>query len=169
MQVKSAQRATQMAVGNIKTWLYNGNKPIHPKETEYLSKGDLISLQLVRKSPFRTLFERRVLLPFQWLPLPLNRRSRQDRIAARHATFTSDEVTESLSTLGIFVAIFAMLIGPLWILEAVNDQWKKLEVITSFLAVLLVFLVWGISATPFEVFAATAGWALPLFFWGYCC
>jgi len=58
----------------------------------------------------------------------------------------------------VAVGIVLLLVSPLWILEIVTNSKLKLGVIVGFLLTLLLFLTYAIVVTPFEVFAATAGY-----------
>ena len=54
-----------------------------------------------------------------------------------------------------------MLIGPLWILDAVGTRRAQLEVISVFIVVFLVLVSSITVAKPFESLAATAALVFP--------
>jgi hypothetical protein len=60
----------------------------------------------------------------------------------------------SAATIAIGVA---MLLSPIWVLQATPDLQKKLIVITAFISVFLVVVSSFMTARPFEALAATAG------------
>lgn len=51
----------------------------------------------------------------------------------------------------------AMLISPLWVLQATTSHQAKLVVITVFISVFLVVVFLAMTTRPFEALAATAG------------
>ncbi|EMR64000.1 hypothetical protein UCREL1_9029 [Eutypa lata UCREL1] len=64
---------------------------------------------------------------------------------------------------GVIIAVgSAMLIAPIWILQALNDPKAKLGVITGFIFAFLLILSLAMVAKPFEALGATAAYAAVL-------
>ncbi|KLU85647.1 hypothetical protein MAPG_04669 [Magnaporthiopsis poae ATCC 64411] len=74
-----------------------------------------------------------------------------------------DKHIDIAANIFVFFAGVGMLITPLWILPRMGNQLdKKLGTITAFLLLFLIFMKCGTVASPFEVLAATAGYAAVL-------
>lgn len=72
---------------------------------------------------------------------------------------TDEELVNRFSVLFEFLAVLVLFILPLWILQAMNSPSEKLAVITIFVLACLAILSFAMSGSPFQVLAATAGYA----------
>ncbi|KAF4432519.1 hypothetical protein CFRS1_v013660 [Colletotrichum fructicola] len=156
LNLRSAKDASAISVQNMKTWLSNMNQPIEPQEVEFLGQRDLISTSMLKKSPAQQFLETNVGLPFiGWL----KRRSRPDETRTTHGLVVryDDKKFEMMHGVGMYIAALVMLVGPLWLLAALKEEWQKLVSISLLLTMFLTIMNWGIVARPFEILAATAG------------
>lgn len=64
-------------------------------------------------------------------------------------------VTVVFIILGVF-----LLLGPMWILQYMTDNGKRLKVITGFVLLFTSLLASATVAMPFEVLAATAAYVI---------
>ena len=69
-----------------------------------------------------------------------------------------DAAVDRLGRIAIIFIAVVMLIMPLWILAFVQDQSRRLAVITVLLLGLVMVLTWATLAKPYEILAATAGY-----------
>ncbi|KAF4849706.1 hypothetical protein CGCSCA4_v004124 [Colletotrichum siamense] len=156
LNLRSAQDASASSVQNMKAWLSNMNQPIEPQEVEFLGQRDLISTSTLKKPPAQRFLETNVGLPFiGWL----KRRSQPDKKRTTHDLVVryDNKKFEMMHGVGMYIAALIMLIGPLWLLVALKEEWHKLISISLLLAIFLAIMNWGIVARPFEILAATAG------------
>jgi hypothetical protein len=72
---------------------------------------------------------------------------------------SNEELVNRCSVLFEFLVALVLFITPLWILQAVNSANEKLAVITVFVLACLALLSFAMSGSPFQVLAATAGYA----------
>ena len=144
----------------MKTWLEDKNGPIHPKEVEFINAKDLISVAKSDKPVLRRLFEQRILAPTKGL-YGLFLQNPDDSSHPPSSTTTvqgDDEYIDRLAKVAIFVTALVMLIVPLWVLAVLDHIFKKVAVITAFTLALLLVLVLGTLAGPFETLTVTAGY-----------
>ncbi|KAM7207185.1 hypothetical protein V8F20_002451 [Naviculisporaceae sp. PSN 640] len=149
--LKSRPRAPQRNIHNIRVWLSDNYSPIHPLEAEFInSPSDLVSLTKAPRSPFQRLVEKCVLMPARLF----------------FASATPQGVESAVDTLAsvlVFLAATTMIVAPLWILAmVVEDPFDRLATVTGFLVLFLGMFIWGTMARPFEILAATAGYAAVL-------
>lgn len=163
LTLKSKPRAPKAFVKNMMTWLDNNNGPIHPKEVEFLKSNDLITVSKTQKSALRYLFEQWVLCPtmgiFGWLADKPHANEPQHDPST---VYGSDEPVDAIASGGVFIVGAIMLIIPLWILAIVEDMFRRLAIITAFIALLLMVLTSATLAKPFEILATTAGYSAVL-------
>ncbi|KAK6082936.1 hypothetical protein SCUP515_02170 [Seiridium cupressi] len=157
LDLKTRQNAPKRIVRNIRTWLANNNQPIAMNEIEFLRADDLITVAATQKSYVRLSFERWVLGPIFWL-YGLFKKNNIDTATV----YGKDEPIDVLASISVFFAALIMLVGPLWALFFVENMLKRLGVITSFVAILLLFLTSATLARPFEILAVTAGYSAVL-------
>jgi hypothetical protein len=72
---------------------------------------------------------------------------------------SNEELMNRFSVLFEFLVALVLFIIPLWILQAVNSANEKLAIITVFVLACLALLSFVMSGSPFQVLAATAGYA----------
>ncbi|KAK8044179.1 hypothetical protein PG993_004203 [Apiospora rasikravindrae] len=157
-ELKSAPSAPKRNINNINTWLSNNYSPIEDAEVAFLKAKDLITVARPRKSVLRQFFEEHILIPTRGLFGLLGQRDGPDGTNV----YGSDEPVDAIASVSIFVVGMGMLIAPLWILAVTHDMFRRLGVITAFIAVLLGVLTSATLAKPFEILAATAGYSAVL-------
>ncbi len=72
---------------------------------------------------------------------------------------SNEELVNRFSVSFEFLVALVLFIIPLWILQAMNSENEKLAVITIFVLACLAILSFALSGSPFQVLAATAGYA----------
>ncbi|KAK7943546.1 uncharacterized protein PG986_012659 [Apiospora aurea] len=157
-ELKSAPSVPKGNINNINTWLSNNCYPIEDAEVESLKAKDLIPVARSQKSLLRQLFEEYVLIPTRGLFGLLGERNGPEQTNI----YGSDEPMEAIASASVFVVGMVTLIAPLWTLSVTHDMFKRLGVITAFIAVLLGVLTSATLAKPFEILAATAGYSAVL-------
>jgi hypothetical protein len=153
-QIRSWRSAQRRQVENVEAWLWNHPTAIVEEEQEFIRKcGDVVALVGRIRSPLRLFLER-----FQ--PLLTCRvfrsKQRKDQIQSATTSYYSNTrfdgfVTTVLIILGIF-----LLLGPMWILQFMRNNNRRLGVITGFILLFTSLLASATVAKPFEVLAATA-------------
>ena len=160
VQQSSLQKAPQACAQDIKSlrnWHYNhSNLAISAPETAYLSHDlDLYSVVPKEKTPLRRLLDRsrkfRIHSLWKSSKAPELPVYDQDVI-----TYTDDKRIDRFVTIVIVGVGTAMLLTPMWILQALNRDNDKLAVITAFVVVFLGLVSYATVAKPFETLAATA-------------
>lgn len=132
------------------------NKPIEQNEVEFLNRKDLISMVGQKKSTAQRFLETNIELPFiGWLERQTH--PSKERTAHDLAIHYDAGKLRVMHRVGTDVVALVMLVGPLWLLAALEEEWHKLISISLLLLVFLTVMNWGIVARPFEVLAATAG------------
>ncbi|OTA98109.1 hypothetical protein M426DRAFT_17752 [Hypoxylon sp. CI-4A] len=151
-------------VENIRRWLASNRGAIMEDETLFINHHDDLVSGSVEKSALRGFFEDQVVLRtktflglFRTPPPPsLSPRDRDDTY------HFSDQAVDTFASIAVFITALVMLIAPLWILQAVENNRTKLAVITFFVVICLLFLSFATLGRPFERLAATAGYSAVL-------
>jgi hypothetical protein len=150
--------AAQKDLLSLKNWHYNHSDcAIASKEQDYLQHDlDLFSVAPREKTPLRRFLE--TSLWFRDNPLWKKKKAPDPPAYDRDAVaYISDtRINRFITCLIVFVGM-AMLIAPMWVLQALDDPLKKLAVITAFLIVFLGLVSYATVARPAEILAATAG------------
>ncbi|KAI6080504.1 hypothetical protein F4821DRAFT_251384 [Hypoxylon rubiginosum] len=162
--LKNMPRAPERNIRNIKSWFATNHGAIMEKETRFIDVQDDLVSGCKEKTRLRQLFEDQVILRthsfiglFSKRPPPSM--SPQDRDEVYHF---SDQAVDVFESVAVFVAALLMLIAPLWILQALEEVYPKLAVITGFVMGFLLFLSLATLGRPFEILAATAGYSAVL-------
>ncbi|KAF2432599.1 hypothetical protein EJ08DRAFT_567086, partial [Tothia fuscella] len=150
------------ARSEVYKWLQVHKKVIHDEEAAYIEmEDDLIAVHPKEKSWFRHILE--WTLVFQ---LPIFRRvphgvdfSKEEESGV---VFQHDGRLEKFSSAVIAFIGLGMLIGPLWILNKVQDTESQLGVITGFIALFFVLVAVATNAKIFESLAAAAAYSAVL-------
>ncbi|KAK4215345.1 hypothetical protein QBC37DRAFT_419460 [Rhypophila decipiens] len=157
--LKSHPEASKRSIKTIRTWLSNHFNPIHPLEADFINNNDdtdlitLLANSPTSRSPFKRSIEKCILLPAA-RSLPASLAPPDNHV---------DAAVEILASLLIVLAAGGMFLAPLWTLAmVVEDPFDRLVSITGFLVVFLTVCTFGTTARPFEVLAATAGYAVVL-------
>ncbi|KAK8064434.1 hypothetical protein PG994_007072 [Apiospora phragmitis] len=139
--------APQRDVKNINNWHYNhGDQAIANEERQYLQKtSDLVSITEKDKTPIRQFIDSSRRL--RTLPIwrQLNRSSSDDSSpqhgdSDKDVAYYSDKRINDFTSLTIVFIGVAMLLTPVWILQALQAPTTKLAVITIFILTFLVTL-----------------------------
>lgn len=155
-QLKTYAQAYSPDVKSLRAWHANhSNLAIVPEEQEYLAHdSDLFCVVPKERTSLRRLLDRSLTLRIH----PLWRKKEpslptydQDLIYS-----ISDKRIDNFIAFLILGVGAAMLIAPLWILDLVDGETKKLVIITIFILGFMAMLSSVTVAKPFETLAATA-------------
>lgn len=159
-------------ISSVRRWLrFIRPNAIDIREAEYIDHDDdLISIHPKMKSPGRRFLERiafgggrfnRTGIP--WLRYWFSKEAPKNIVSLRNEdTFwPNDQRMEKVSSVLISVIGLTMLIGPLWILNAVKPTVYRLAVISSFIVIFFVVLAVTRSRL-YEALAATAAYSAVL-------
>jgi hypothetical protein len=156
-ELKKYPLASKKAVVSVQNWHENhGNLVIAPEEQEYLSHDlDLFPLARREKTPLRKLLERsrRFRIHSVWRKKKVPELPVYD---ADTVKLLSDKRIDRFITAITMSIGSAMLIAPMWVLQALDDPSRKLAVITAFIVVFLGMVSYATVAKPPEILAATA-------------
>lgn len=161
-ELRKYPTAPRRDVKNILNWHYNhGDSAIVADERQYLEHGaDLVSLAAQEKTPLRRAIDNSQRLR----TLPLWRQMQRSggdggEAAVRdqgHVAYFSNRRLDGFASGAIVVLGVAMLLTPLWVLQALEAPTAKLLVITVFVLVFLLTMSFTMAAKPFEALGATA-------------
>lgn len=149
-------------VKNIESWILCNKGAIMEEETDFVNHRDDLVSGRTRKPILRVFFEDQIILRTKTL-LGLFKKSPSSSMSLydRQEVYQfSDQAIDELGSLMILVIALLMLIAPLWILQALEDKYAKLAVITAFIVICLFFLTLATMGRPFETIAATAGYGI---------
>jgi hypothetical protein len=144
-------------VKSIRNWHFNHDyQAIAPEAQEYLEHdADLICVAAKEKTPLRQVIDNSLRLrtlafwKIQGKDVP--------SYDTEHLAYYSDKRMDQFSSVTIVVVGVAMLISPIWVLQAIHAFRSKLIVITVFVSVFLLVVSSAMATRPFEALAATAG------------
>lgn len=141
---------------SINTWHNNYDRSVIDKaEQKYLDHSeDLVCIVQKDKTPLRQAIDNSLWL--RTLPIWEKRKKGPLSYDEENVTYYSAERIDGFASGIIIVVGSAMLITPLWILQALSDASMKLVVITVFVFVFLLVLSFAMVAKPFEALGATA-------------
>lgn len=153
-QVKSWRSAQDYQIKNVENWFYNHQHAIDAKEQEFVRMGgDVIALVRRIKSPLSLILER-------CHPLVLSRifriKTRADQVQSTTTNYYSNTGFDAFVTFIIISIGLLLLFGPMWWLQFVANDVKRLGIITGFVLLFASLLTSSTVAKPFEVLAATA-------------
>lgn len=164
-QIRSWRSAQKYQVENVEAWFWNHPTAIVNEEQEFIRKGgDVVALVPRVKSLLRLLLEK-----FQSLLTSSLFRSKTRAHQVQSATTSYYCNTKFDAFVSAVLVIFGLLLllGPMWILQFMTDNTKRLGIITGFILLFASLLVSATVAKPFEVLAATAAYVPPsaIFSW----
>jgi Family of unknown function (DUF6594) len=153
-QIKSWHSAQKYQVENVENWFWNHPRAIVDEEQEFIRKGgDIVALVTRVKSPLRLLLEKfRPLLKSRMFRV----KSRADLVESVTTAYHSNAGFDAFVTSVLIFLGLVLLLGPMWTLQFVADNVKRLGIITGFVLVFTALLTSATVAKPFEVLAATA-------------
>jgi hypothetical protein len=164
-QLRDRESAQEYQVTSLKNWLWNRSTegkpdsgPISDVEQQYLYTGkDLICITSGQKSPLVRIVD-------SW---PLIRRmfrkqaSNSEPVDSSTVYWSKKKVEWFCNVLIVGLGL-CMLYGPMWWLNFVYDDVKRLVIITVFVFLFAIGLSLVGSGKPFETLAATAAYAAVL-------
>jgi predicted lysophospholipase L1 biosynthesis ABC-type transport system permease subunit len=132
---------------------------ICPEESTFIAKGNLHDLMPVSpksKSPLRRWISRQktfpIAAPFKKPPSPYLK-----HVDAEGSQYFSDQLIDATVYFITVTLAILMLVAPLWWLNFVASDSKRLSIITAFVVVFSAVVGAVTAARPFETVAATAG------------
>jgi hypothetical protein len=158
-KVRARPRAENRLVENVKNWLLRG--AIAAEESSFIEHtDDLTSIHHRTRPPLGRWLE-----SFQQLHRSRLFQSKHGNEAYKTSsatTYSSNSRFDFFTNTSIILGGLVMLLSPLWWLEYVNDNEKKLAVITGFICVFVGLMSVATVNRPGEVVAATAAYAAVL-------
>lgn len=140
---------------NLDNWLnHNHKKAISDEEAMFSQEtGDLVALVSEQKSPLENLVE---LFPRLLQARAFRPGKKSSRIQSDTTIYYSKTRLRNI-TFGVIIGIgLLLLLGPMWALQFVGNNVKRLAIITGFIMLFTAVLASATVAKPFEVLAATA-------------
>ena len=115
--------------------------------------GDVVALVTRVKSPLRLLLEKcQPLLTSRMFRANL----RADHVKSATTTYHSNTGFDAFVTAVLIILGLTLLLVPMWTLQFMTDDVKRLGIITGFILLFTSLLASATVAKPFEVLAATA-------------
>lgn len=175
-------------VGAIRAWFHNNPGAIDPDEAAYIKEApysELIAVQPKHRSWFRNVLEMAFacrLKIFQRIPCQCDLKPAKNdpyempghcpgcdyniieeyNRGKPNVVWQHDKRLEKFSTMVVALVGLGMLIGPIWWLDHVSDQEKRLGIITGFIALFFVLLKIATKSHLFESLAAAAAYSAVL-------
>ncbi|KAL1604125.1 hypothetical protein SLS60_005718 [Paraconiothyrium brasiliense] len=158
-KVRAQPRADKRQVENIRNWLDRG--AIAPHETSFIEHSeDLTSINQRTRPPLGRWLE-----SFQQLHRSRffrDKYANNDRQASSATVYSSNSRFDLITNTSITLGGLIMLLAPLWWLESVDKDAKKLGIMTGFICVFVGLMSTATVNRPGEVVAATAAYAAVL-------
>lgn len=154
--------AAKQTIKILTGWLYNNKGAIVEKEARFLDLDDLISIPVLTKSALRQLLDPWIAGHTKGLLRAFKKQGDAEIGSIDEATISAsdDQKVDQFCDIVIFVVGLALLIAPMWVLQALSSIKWKLGAISLFIMLLLFLLSFAFVGKPFQVLAATAGWVL---------
>lgn len=153
-QIRTWRSAQKYQIENIEAWFWNHPTAIVKEEQEFVRKaGDVVALVARVKSPLRLLLEkfRSVLICGLF-----RAKQRTDQVQSPTTSYYSNTKFDAFVTAVLIFSGILLLLGPMWTLQYMTNNTKRLGVITAFILLFTSLLASATVAKPFEVLAATA-------------
>lgn len=158
MRIKQQDTAAVAQRRNVQMWFKDHINAVQLDEQGYIDHSDdLMTFSQRHKSSMQRLCERIAFV--RWL---FGRKAKGLPDFERRVRIGSDDTLQWLADSIIICLGLTMLFGPMWWLEWVADEVKRLAIITCFIFVFATGLRAISRAQPFEILAATAGYAAVL-------
>ena len=153
-QIRTWRSAQKYQIENIEAWFWNHPTAIVKEEQEFVRKaGDVVALVARVKSPLRLLLEKFSSV----LTCSLFRaKQRTDQVQSPTTSYYSNTKFDAFVTAVLIFSGILLLLGPMWTLQYMTNNTKRLGVITAFILLFTSLLASATVAKPFEVLAATA-------------
>lgn len=151
-QIRTWRSAQKYQIENIEAWFWNHPTAIVKEEQEFVRKaGDVVALVARVKSPLRLLLEK-----FHSVLTCSMFRAKQRVDQSFTTSCYSNEKFDAFVTAVLIFSGILLLLGPMWTLQCMTNNTKRLGVITAFILLFTSLLASATVAKPFEVLAATA-------------
>ena len=153
-QIRTWRSAQKYQIENIEAWFWNHPTAIVKEEQEFVRKaGDVVALVARVKSPLRLLLEKfRSVLTCSLF----RAKQRTDQVQSPTTSYYSNAKFDAFVTAVLIFSGILLLLGPMWTLQYMTNNTKRLGVITAFILLFTSLLASATVAKPFEVLAATA-------------
>ncbi|KAF2174983.1 hypothetical protein K469DRAFT_724656 [Zopfia rhizophila CBS 207.26] len=158
-KVRERPRAEERQIQNVEEYRKEGR--VIDKEMNFIEqKGDLISIKSSAPSPIgRFLAGTRLI---RSLPFIRAKEDPEVHAVSPYNHYASEERLANLTTGSVIVLGCMMLLGPMWWLNFISDNTKRLAVITGFLVIFMGSMATATANKPFEVVASGAAYAAVL-------
>ncbi|KAH8881110.1 hypothetical protein GQ53DRAFT_832641 [Thozetella sp. PMI_491] len=158
--IKSRTSAQPHQVENVLAWFHNHPLAIATEEQDFVTKGaDVITLVCKPKSPLQLWIEK-------CQPLVMSRmfrvKPRGGHVVSETTTYHSKQGLKAFATFIIVATGLGLLLGPMWALQFIQDDIRRLGLITGAVLLFTILVTSATIARPFEVLAATAAYAAVL-------
>ncbi len=153
-QIKSWKSAEKRQIQNVENWFTNHPTAICDEEQSFIrAGGDVTALRFISKSPLRRLLQKCHPLVLSSL---FRLKRRPDHVDTNTTFYPSNTAFDAFINVVVIAVGLMLLIGPMWTLQFVTDDVKRLAIITGFTLLFTSILTGATTAKPFEVLAATA-------------
>ena len=138
----------------MKHWFRNHRTAVDKEEADFIEKGtDVIPLIEKKKSFLRLLIEK---IGPERLTRFFPARSKKGRVESQWTKYSSNKKIDVVMTVILVVVGLATLLGPMWWLNFVDNDAKRLGIISGFIILFACILASATVQQPFEVMAGTA-------------
>lgn len=153
-EIKSRPSAQSHQIENVEAWFHNHPLAVAVEEQEFVRTGiDVIALVSQPKSPLRRLVEK-------CQPLVTSTafrvKHREGQVSSETTLYHSSKALDAFVTFMIIALGLLLLLGPMWSLQFIQDDVRRLGLITGAVLLFTAILASTTIAKPFEVLAATA-------------
>ncbi|KAH6884166.1 hypothetical protein B0T10DRAFT_551079 [Thelonectria olida] len=161
-ELRAREPAPKRNITNIQNWFENNAGAIVKEEAKFINhREDLFTISTTRKPTIRNFLESHVVFRLHWLwkkePPPDTR-----QVDRETRQYVNEEKIDLVATIAIIFVGLSMLIVPIWVLAIMAAPYAKLGVITCFIVVFLVVVLYATVATPTEALAASAAYSAVL-------
>lgn len=153
-ELKSKSSAQPHQVENILAWFHNHPLAIAAEEQGFVERGtDVISLSAKPKSPLQLWIEKCRPLVTSAI---FRARHRDAHVASRTTIYHSNQGLSAFASFVIVATGLVLLLGPMWALQFIEDNIRRLGLITGTVLLFTALVASATIAKPFEVLAAAA-------------
>ena len=130
-QIRTWRSAQKYQIENIEAWFWNHPAAIAKEEQEFVRKaGDVVALVARVKSPLRLLLEKfRSVLTCSMF----RAKQRVDQVQSFTTSCYSNAKFDAFVTAILIFSGILLLLGPMWTLQCMTNNTKRLGVITAFI------------------------------------
>jgi len=154
-QVEALRPAQKYHVDNIATWFQtHPNTKLNRHWRSLLNTNDLIAPFSKPRSPLHNFLGYLQARLLDRTPQP---QEKEDNILYVPSHTPFDTLISLSNTLLVLLGI-AFLVGPMWILHFLQDETKRLAIITAFIVLCAMLIGVATTAHPLEMLVVTAGY-----------